>query len=150
VLEVEPFAAIEVPGVTQLDISWRAYLERAELTLSPFDPKSFEFVLKASVGFLDPSGSYWPEVRKNLEDRSCPDRTDHLTVTDTWVLFARKRSPNFLIEDLQRLKKNLESLKIVPGGPATLVSEPADDVFVRTPVFFRGLSFSGGEFPGLR
>jgi hypothetical protein len=147
VLETDQFAVLDVPGVVQLETAWRAYLDRAEITLSPFDQKSFESLLRASVGFLDPSGCYWPEVRKNLEDRSLPEKTDNLTVTDTWVLYARKRSPNFLIEDIQRLKKNLESVKAVPGGPAALVSEPAGEVNVPTPVFFRGLSFSGGELP---
>jgi very-short-patch-repair endonuclease len=147
VLETDPFAALNVPGVRQLESAWRAYLEDAELTLSPFDPKSFEPVLKHSVAFLDSSGRYWPEIRKDNEDRLLPERTEHLTVTDTWVLYARKRSPNFLIEDLQRLKQNLESVEIVPGGPATLVSEPTEEVNVPTPVFFRGLSFGGGELP---
>ena len=145
ILEVDPFAALGTPGVVQLESAWRAYLEQAELTLSPFDPKSFEGILKAAVGFLDPSGCYWPDVRTDPEDRRLPQRTEDLLVTDTWVLYARKRSPNFLIEDLKRLKKNLESITVVPSGPAALVSEPSDEISMTTATLFRGLCSSSNE-----
>jgi very-short-patch-repair endonuclease len=146
-LEADPFVALDVPGVLQLESTWRAYIERSEQTLSPFDPKSFEHILVAAVGYLDPSGRFWPEARKDIEDRRLPDKSEHLTITDTWVLYARKRSSNFLIEDLHHLKKDLESVKVVPGGPAALVSELSNEVEAPRPIFFRGLSFSGSELP---
>lgn len=148
VLETEPFVALNVPGVVHVESAWREYLADAELTLSPFDPKSFESVLKSSVGFLDARGHYWPELRRNPLDRRPPAPAEHLIVTDTWVLFARRRSPNFLIEDLDRLKRNLATVTVLPEGPVALVSEPTSEIHSKVTVRFRGQSYGGGEADG--
>jgi very-short-patch-repair endonuclease len=147
VLESDPFVALNIAGVVHVESAWRQHLLQAEKTLSPFDPKSFEGVLKSSVGFLDAGGHYWPELRRNPADRRPPAAAEHLFVTDTWVIYARRRSPNFLIEDLERLRRALTTSAILPEGPASLVSELSDDVTSRPQVRFRGLSYENVETP---
>jgi very-short-patch-repair endonuclease len=147
VLETDPFAELDVSGVVNVEATWRSQLDRMEETLSPFEISSFEEVLKTSVGFLDSGGIYRPRSVQSGDDCTLPDPTEHLVVTDTWVLFARRRSPNFLIEDLERLRNNLAQHPSVPEGPATLVSELPDDVVPRARVYFRGLSYTGGRIP---
>jgi very-short-patch-repair endonuclease len=57
-------------------------------------------------------------------------------------LFARKRSPSFLIDDLRRLRDNLKNLTEIPEGPRALVSELSDEPIRVTPIRFRGRSSS--------
>jgi very-short-patch-repair endonuclease len=144
-IETDGFVELGVHGVVHLESAWRAHLERIDATLSPFDQGSFEGILKASVGFLDAGGAYWPEVTQSRENRVLPTAIETLRVTDTWVLFARKRSPNFLIEDLERLRRNLEDLTDIPPGPAAIVTKLASEVSARPRLNFRGLSYSGRE-----
>lgn len=146
-IETDGFVELGVPGVVHLEAAWRAHLERIDATLSPFDTSSFEGILKAGVGFLDSGGTYWPEFTTSREDRALPPPGEHLRVTGTWVLFARRRSPNFLIEDLERLRRNLEVIKETPPGPAALVTKLPSEVVARTRQRFRGLSYSGGDSP---
>ena len=93
VLEMDAYAELDVPGVVHVEATWRGFIERVDSTLSPFEAGEVESVLKASVGFLDASGIYWPDVRTD-SDRTVPSAQDHLIVTDTWVIFARKSDLN--------------------------------------------------------
>jgi very-short-patch-repair endonuclease len=142
-LETDAYAALEVSGVVQLEATWEGYLENTELAFSPFDSASAAGLLKLAAGCLDGSGLYWPDMQTQPTSRALPAPTNNLIVTDTWVLFARKRSPNFLIDDLQRLRKNIEQLATVPEGPAALVTELPDEVVESPRIYFRGRSFSG-------
>lgn len=148
-LETDAFAALEVTGVASLEATWKGYLNQAEVVLSPFDAKSAEAILKPAAGFLDAAGIYWPDAQSTLNDRVVPTATQNLIITDTWVLFARKRSPSFLIDDLQRLRKSLEGLVHVPEGPAALVTELSDELLSSPRLYFRGRCYSGAELsPG--
>ena len=55
---------------------------------------------------LDPNGVYRPN-QISPEDRSVPKPQANLIVTDTWVLFARPRSTNLFVQDLERFKEQL-------------------------------------------
>lgn len=144
-LEADAYAVLGVPGVANLEATWKAYLEKADGTPSPFDPNSVAALLRPAVGFLDASGSYWPDSEPTPTGRSLPQISENLVLTDTWVLFARKRSPNFLIEDLQRLRSNLAQLTEIPVGPAALVSELPDEVIENARIHFRGRCFGPRE-----
>jgi very-short-patch-repair endonuclease len=139
-LATEPFDALEVGGIAQLEEAWRSHQARAEGGILPFQPSTFEPILRAAVEQFDKTGRYWPDVSI---DRVLPDRTAQLTVTDTWVIFARRRSPNFLIDDLQRLRASIAAAPEAPRGAAMLVSAPDDVVRDKQPVYFRGLSYTG-------
>jgi very-short-patch-repair endonuclease len=148
-LETDPYVALDAPGTGPLAALWRAHLERLGRPISPFEPADYAPVLKAAVGFLDANGSYWPDEARSRgarhDDRGLPPFDRRLVVTDTWVLFARKRSPNFLMEDVERLKAAVDRAESVPGGPAALVTEPANVVVEKRLPFFRGLCFVDDE-----
>lgn len=42
--------------------------------------------------------------------------TDEPVVTDAWVILARPRSNNYLIEDIERLKGCIYSGAVIPPG----------------------------------
>lgn len=146
-LEIDAYVALDNPGVPSVEAAWKAMLEQGESTISPFDESSFRTLLGAAAGYLDANGRYYPEVRGDPEDRRLPRPGPDLTITDTWVLFARNRSSNFLLDDLARLRANLEELESVPGGPAALVSELPTEVVERPDVVLRGLSHGGSAMP---
>jgi very-short-patch-repair endonuclease len=143
-LETDAYADLEVSGVVRLEAMWKKYLESADTVLSPFDRQAVAALLKPAAGFLDASGQYWPETQPPSTGRGLPNATENLIVTDTWVLFARKRSPNFLIDDLQRLRQSLQGIDEIPEGPAALVTELPDEVVAKERIYFRGRSYSGG------
>jgi hypothetical protein len=55
-------------------------------------------VLKAAVGHLDPTGAYVLLT----DDPTPPVPGDKLKMTNTWVLFARRRSSGIFLEDVAR------------------------------------------------
>lgn len=73
--------------------------------MSPFRPESFSSVLKLCGGALDPNYEYLPETRKIAKNQAPPDPPeDRLVVSDRWVVYARRRSINATLRDIQRLK----------------------------------------------
>ncbi|MSQ19322.1 MAG: hypothetical protein EXR39_07110 [Betaproteobacteria bacterium] len=140
VLAAEPFDVLGVRGLPELEEAWRTQQTRAEGGILPFQSNTFEPILRAAIAQFDPAGRYWPDVSA---DRTLPDRTEQLTVTDTWVIFARRRSPNFLIDDLQRLRASVAAASELPRGAAMLVSAHDDVVRDKQPIHFRGLSYTG-------
>ena len=77
----------------------------------PVEASTYEAVLKAAVGHLDPSGAY--EVL--TDDPTPPPPGEKLRVTNTWVLYARKRTGGPFLEDVERLKKTVEvAEKLLP------------------------------------
>jgi len=137
-LEADCYAEMGLTGVGQLDAFWKSTLQSAAHRLNPFEASSFEGVLKAAVGHLDPTGAY--EAR--IDDVTPPVPSDTLRITSTWVLFGRKRSGDIFLEDVRRLKKSVEAATSLPEVVRSLV-EPGDDmVSVRPERPFRGLSSS--------
>lgn len=139
-LEVDCYAEMEVPGVKQLDAFWKSFQANGETRVNPFEDSTFEGVLKAAVGNLDPTGRY--DAR--TDDVALPVQGDKLLVTNTWVLFGRKRSGDIFLEDIRRLKKTVESADSLPAVIRGFVEEGDTSVRVRPEVPFRGLSTSDG------
>jgi hypothetical protein len=94
--------------------------------LSPFQRSSFEPLLRVAVTKLDSGGRYYPDECHDITDRSVPPAFGDLTVTDTWVIFARQRSDNFYLADLERLIGAIQDSPELPGPAAGLVTEPSD------------------------
>jgi very-short-patch-repair endonuclease len=143
-LEADWYAAVDNPGVAELEKVAKAFFDNATTTFSPFDRGTFEPLLQAAATHLDSQGIYWPnEVPP--EDRTLPKSDDKLKITDTWVLFARPRTHSIFIQDLENLKKEVEQKEDpadLPVAVAALVTEPATvNVVVELPQF-RGVSAS--------
>jgi very-short-patch-repair endonuclease len=145
-LELDWYASLDNPGVTAVEKAGKEFFQGATVTVSPFDRGSFEPLLRSAVTHLDPNGTYRPD-QVAPEDRSVPKSTPNLVVTDTWVLFARPRSTNLFIQDLERFKQRVEaepSLSL-PHAVNAVVSDPATtNTDVALPEF-RGVSMSGGH-----
>jgi hypothetical protein len=146
-LELDFFAAANKPGVAALEKAAAEFFKEPPAVFSPFDSSSFEPLLRTAVTHLDPSGSYWPD-QSSAEDRSLPEAEDRLKVTGTWVLFARPRSANVLIQDLERFKALIDDTDPLPPALYALLSDPSTDnpeIFLPA---FRGLSMIEGTEEG--
>ncbi|QJE03457.1 AAA family ATPase [Massilia forsythiae] len=132
-LELDAFAAADVPGIGDVDRAARDYL-RADTIVSPFDPAGVEPILKLVAGNLASSARYEPGAQ------ALPTPGPDLVVSDAWVLFARPRASHFLIEDIARLKERVGTSAELPQGPLSIVTSPDDAVMEHAPIAFRGLS----------
>ena len=139
-LEADCYAEMELPGVRQLEAFWRSALATGANRVNPFEASTFDGTLKSAVGHLDPSGAY--EVR--TDDVTPPAPSDKLKITNTWVLFGRKRSGDIFLEDIRRLKKKVEEATSLPSVIRSFVEHGDSTVRVRPEQPFRGLSTSDG------
>ena len=129
VLVVKPFQDLEIPGADKLQRFAREHFRQlgAELELSPFISATFEPVLRQAFSLLDPEGRYHPDQIEDLEDRTLPAAGSTLVVTDTWAIYARPRSANIVVEDIERLKARVEESEAeLPGTARRLVTLPDD------------------------
>jgi len=139
-LELDCYAELENGGVPAVMGFWKADQAAAANNLSPYEPITFERVLKNAVANLDASGRY-----VTPENRKLPDATEHLCVTDTWVFYARKRSEHILLQDIERLIAKLEEDVEVPAVIRGFVERGREDIKTPERITFRGLSSSSSE-----
>ena len=139
-LEADCYAEMELPGVRQLEAFWRSALATGANRVNPFEASTFDGTLKSAVGHLDPSGAY--EVR--TDNVTPPVPSDKLKITNTWVLFGRKRSGDIFLEDIRRLKKKVEQATSLPSVIRSFVEHGDSTVRARPEQPFRGLSTSDG------
>src|SRR5690606_32378958 len=57
-LEADCYAEMELPGIKQLEAYWRSALATGANRVNPFEASTFDGILKAAVGHLDPTGTY--------------------------------------------------------------------------------------------
>ena len=145
-LELDWYASVDIQGVTAVEKAGREFFQKATQTLSPFDRGTFEPILRSAVTHLDPNGVYLPD-QGSPEDRSVPRPQANLVVTDTWVLFARPRSTNLFIQDLERFKEQLDANQdlLLPEAVRAVVTDPATTNEEVPLPEFRGVSMSGGS-----
>ncbi|QPK62543.1 AAA family ATPase [Methylomonas sp. LL1] len=137
-LELSCYEDQENHGVRPLVEFWKSVNENAADRVNPFEASTFEGVLKAAVLHLDANGSYL----ENQPEPNLPTPTDKLIITDTWVLFGRKRSEHIFIQDIERLKKNISDDIKIPAVIEGFVKTGDSVVKPRESVAFRGLSCS--------
>jgi hypothetical protein len=137
-LETDTYTDMDIQGVRSLEAFWKTELANAAHRVNPFEESTFGGVLKAAVGYLHPGGAY--EVLN--DDVAPPAPAEKLKITSTWVLYARKRSNDIFLEDIDRLKKRVESATSLPSVIRRFVEYGATDVRVRTEQAFRGMSSS--------
>ncbi|OGT07395.1 MAG: hypothetical protein A2103_04975 [Gammaproteobacteria bacterium GWF2_41_13] len=144
-LELDIYTATDNSGVTELEKISRDFFEKQSQVFSPFDRFSFESLLRTAVTYLDPTGIYWPN-QTNAEDRQLPKATETLKVTDTWVLFARPRSKNLFIQDLENFKKQFDNAMLpLSAVVKAIVTEPlAKHETIELPCF-RGICSLGNR-----
>lgn len=139
--EFDAFAACQLPNTADIENEARDALARgADRPLNPFDPGSYEHLLKLIAGNLHKSG------RVVMGAESFPPVGEDLLVSDVWVLLSRPRANNYLHEDIERLNAQLISGVEIPAGPQALVTPPPDETRAYEPIHFRGLSGASGGY----
>lgn len=141
-VELDPYRELEIAGAEVVERRAQVVLRQAEETLSPFDPKSFEEILSTATANLDPQGCYWPR-EAGAQPGQVPPAAQELRVTDTWVLFSRRKTTNFLVEDVRRLREKVIEKPLPPGGPSILVEDPIGPTPLRERFAYRGISNAG-------
>ncbi len=128
-LALRPFFDLDNDGASQVREFGKKFLEQAEddREISPFRPDMFAPVLRKAATHLDPRGVYYPHQVRDLTDRTLPNASENLVVTDTWAIYARWRSSNVLLGDLDRLKSAVGETENLPGAAARLVTEPSNE-----------------------
>ena len=140
-VELDWYGSIDNPGVASLEREAKEFFRTAATTFSPFDRGTFEPLLHAAVTNLDANGVFWPN-EVPAEDRTLPKADDTLKITDTWVLFARPRTNNLFIQDLEKLLEKVEASDTYPPAVAAVVTDPdTANPAVELPPF-RGVSAS--------
>lgn len=137
-LEVDCYSEMELAGVRPLEAHWKGVLSSGTHRITPFDPATYEATLKTAVGHLDSNGVYLSGERL----LALPAPAENLQVADSWVLFGRKRTGDIFIQDIHRLKQNIEAKPELPAVIRSLVEHGGDTVRVSPEVPFRGLSTS--------
>lgn len=148
-LESDWFASVDNPGVSPLEKAFRDFYAQQNTTFSPFDRGTFEAVLKSAATHLASDAVFLPDsAGYDPQNRSLPKSGEILTLTDTWVVFARPRSQNVFLNDLARLRKRVEELEDgeLPGAAAAPVTDPPDVALDFELPSFRGV---GGGFSGM-
>lgn len=148
-LELDWYADQSNLGVSALDGEAKRYLLSLNESLSPFVRSGYEPLLRTTVVHLDSKGEFL-SLQESAEDRRLPKPQEHLTVTDTWVVFARQRNANVYIEDLIRLKDDVQSTEILPAAVNSIVTPPSSVLEEEALLEFRGMSASyyGDDFSG--
>jgi len=137
-LELDCYAEMELAGVPALETMWREVQSTAAQDFTPFSSATFEGMLRAAVSLLDPQGVYQPS-----SDRRLPTAGEALCVSDTWAVFARKRSQDVFLEDVRRLKVAVQAEGVdLPGVIKSFVEEGDSQLRAQPEVTFRGLSSS--------
>lgn len=138
-LEVDAYMAADVSTVGAWNTKAKEFFKSSELPINPFEPSTFEPVTRMASTLLDAEGVYVPAMA-NLEDRSVPKASEHLAVTDTWVLFARPRDSSLFVKDLERFEARMQDSPELPPALSAILHEPADAVDETPLPAYRGLS----------
>ena len=128
IINLRPYEELKLDGVPlALNSARRALKISAEdgEGVSPFLRETFEPILRACQAQIDAEGRYLPDGDALDPFAGVPPPAPQLTVSDRSVIFARKRNDNFLLKDIESLKKSVQELKDdLPGPAKTLVTGP--------------------------
>ena len=139
-IEMDPFIACSIEGAAEIEKRAKAQLiARKDAPLSPFDSSTYKDILKLMAGSLDSQGKY----EESEDQKIYPAPSEHLIVSDSWIVFVRRKSNNYLVEDLERLKAKITGGCDLFSGPLALVTPPSDEVVEYDSVSFRGISSRG-------
>ena len=126
---LRPYEEMKIEGAPlALDAARRAIAAvDVEDGVSPYRVDTFEPSLRACQTRLDAEGRYLPDHEKLNASAPVPAATFHLSVSDRWVIFVRRRSDNFLLNDISNLKSSIESATDIPEPAKTLVTGPSQE-----------------------
>jgi hypothetical protein len=102
IVNLRPYEELKIEGAPVAQDAARRAIASVDddFGVSPFQRETFEPVLRACQTRLDPEGTYLPDSQIIDPAAPPPIPSPNLVVSDRWVFFARKRSDNFLLQDL--------------------------------------------------
>lgn len=131
VLDIRSYSALDNQGVEPLlRFSKKHFLELSEdVEFSPYFAESYEAILRQAATQLSESGTYWPDVNANRDNREPPATTAELQVTDCWAIYARPRSITSFVQDIERFQTKLVNTDIeqICSPAIRVVSELSND-----------------------
>ncbi len=134
---LRPFEKLAAEKLVLAEDSARRCMRSLETSdgegVSPFRRETFEPILKICGSQLDPEGRYLPDDRVLPATEPVPEPDgEFLTVSDRFVLYARRRSTNSVLRDIERLKTAISPEEGPPtkieGSARTLVLGPPDGI----------------------
>jgi len=146
-ISIGAYFALENSGVDALLRFWKKHFSEMseDIEFSPYIHESFEPILRQASTHLSESGTYWPDVNPDKENRKPNKINESLEITDSWIIFVRPRSSTGFIQDIERFQKKLEESKgtdrQLPNPAKKLVTELSD----QKPSQTNGGFLSGGE-----
>jgi len=138
-IEADPFLPLELPELPNFERTSRETLRAGELLPTPFETTIVSAIARSAAERFDTSGVFLPNDPGYVAG-SLPSPSIDLKVTDSWVLFDRRRSSGFLVQDLRKLQEALDNRGVPEGAPQHLVRDPSGEVTVPPEVQYRGLS----------
>ncbi len=124
VFEAGPLVAIRHPALTSLEAEWRAEPQFATGMFSPFDREALGRFLRACARALGPTATLREGDASSSEGCSLPALSETPLLAQSWVIYARRRTPSTLIEDIDRLRRELDNASSISAGAAAFVTEP--------------------------
>jgi len=127
IINLRPYEELRLEGVALAQNTARRALALSaeEEGVTPFARETFEPILRACQSQLDADGRYLPDSDNFDPAAEVPGAGPQLTVSDHWVIFARRRNDSFLLKDIHNLQVSVEENKDdLPGPARTLVMGP--------------------------
>src|SRR5690606_35050821 len=145
-VELDYYAALDRNGAERAaahraEQAGRHVLQQASETLSPFDPATYRPAIAAVLDALTPVARRAGDLA--MVGSGAPDQPLPIRVSEGWVLFARPRSSNLLVHDLEqyrRLLQNIAGDDGLPDAVRAIVSDPSSEVAPVELPRFRGVS----------
>lgn len=143
-LELDAYVAADIHGVGPLTSQAKEFFRKSETALSPFEPSTFDPIIRMASSLLDSQGLYIPANAAD-DDRSIPKPGEHLAITNTWALFSRPRDTNIFLQDLERFEEKIGVAELIPPALRAILTAPSDTVEDVVLPPFRGLSYVSGS-----
>jgi very-short-patch-repair endonuclease len=127
VINLRPYDELRLDGATLAQNTARRALALSaeEDGVSPFARETYEPILRGCQSQLDAEGRYLPDSDIIDPSGEIPPASSQLTVSDRWVIFARRRNESFLLRDIESLQASIEKNQDdLPGPATTLVMGP--------------------------
>lgn len=134
-LEQDIFQHVEASRIQELKKYFTQYLNVHE-QISPFDIQSFVDIVKFAVSIIDSEGSYYETKSQNKPI----NLGNNLVISDSWVIFRRKKTKYVVLQDLERFKQHILNTNNLDGAIGSLVTSPSDEVKNKSLPNYRGLS----------
>lgn len=129
IINLRPYDELKIEGAALALNSARKLIDSMddEDGLSPFKPETYEPILRICQSYLDVDARYILDDASIKLDAELPRASENLLISNRWVIFARRRSENFLLQDIINLKHSVKHKEDLPKPAQTLVSGPADE-----------------------